>query len=84
MQSITEYPITDETIPYGMSIIIKIAGHKCRVLRVSYIGELGYEIHIPLASCVAIYNKVMEAGRGFDMKHCGFRALESLSTEKGT
>ncbi|CAH0561302.1 unnamed protein product [Brassicogethes aeneus] len=83
LQSITEFPITDEKIPYGTSVIIDIAGHKCRAMRVSYIGELGYEIHIPLASCVAVYNKIMDAGRGFDMKHAGFRALESLSTEKG-
>lgn len=66
-----------------MSKLLKIAGHTCRVLRISYIGELGYEIHIPLASCVPVYNRLMEAGRGFDLKHAGFRALESLSCEKG-
>ncbi|KAJ8975141.1 hypothetical protein NQ317_015275, partial [Molorchus minor] len=83
VQSITEYPITDEMIPYGMSRLIKINGHTCRILRVSYIGELGFEIHIPLAWCVPVFNKVVEAGRGFELKHSGFRALDSLSCEKG-
>ncbi|XP_023012335.2 sarcosine dehydrogenase [Leptinotarsa decemlineata] len=83
LQSITEFPITDERLPFGKSKLIKINGHTCRVLRISYIGELGYEIHIPLASCVPIYNRIMEAGRGFDLKHAGFRALDSLSCEKG-
>lgn len=84
MQSITEYPITDEKLPFAMSRLIKIGGHTCRVMRISYVGELGYELHIPQASCVPVYQKVMEAGRGFDLKHAGFRALDSLSCEKGT
>jgi len=66
-----------------MSHIIKINGHSCRALRLSYIGELGFEVHIPYAHCVSVYNKIMEAGRGFDIKHAGFRALDSLSLEKG-
>lgn len=52
-------------------------------MRVSYIGELGFELHIPVASCVPVFNKVIDAGRGFDMKHAGFRSLLSLSGEKG-
>lgn len=83
MQSMTEYPITDEKLPPGMSHIITINGHKCRIIRISMIGELGYELHIPVASCIPIYNKLVEAGRGFDMKHAGFRALFSLGCEKG-
>ncbi|XP_050296720.1 sarcosine dehydrogenase, mitochondrial [Anthonomus grandis grandis] len=83
LQSITEYPITDERFPIGMSHIIKINGYTCRVMRISYIGEMGFEIHIPYSHCVAVYHKVIEAGRGFDLKHAGFRALDSLSMEKG-
>ncbi|XP_057662190.1 sarcosine dehydrogenase, mitochondrial [Diorhabda carinulata] len=83
LQSMTEFPITNEQLPHGLSKLIKINGHTCRVLRISYIGELGYEIHIPLASCIPVYNKLMEAGRGFDLKHAGFRALDCLSCEKG-
>ncbi|KAL1506279.1 hypothetical protein ABEB36_005671 [Hypothenemus hampei] len=83
LQSITEYPITDEKFPLGMSHIIKINGHSCRAMRISYVGELGFEIHIPFAHCVATYHKIVEAGRGFDLKHAGFRALDSLSMEKG-
>ncbi|XP_018560905.1 sarcosine dehydrogenase, mitochondrial [Anoplophora glabripennis] len=83
LQSITEFPITDEKIPYGMSKLIKINGHTCRVMRVSYIGELGFEVHIPFPSCVPVYNKVIDAGRGFELKNAGFRAYDSLALEKG-
>lgn len=67
-----------------MSHIIKISGHTCRAMRISYVGELGYEIHIPYAHCLAVYHKLIEAGRGFDLKLAGFRALDSLSMEKGS
>ena len=83
MQSITETPITDEKFPPSMSHIIHVNGHVCRAMRISFIGELGYELHIPYAACVPVYNKVMDAGRGFDLRHAGFRALYSLSLEKG-
>ncbi|KAF5292544.1 hypothetical protein FQR65_LT01690 [Abscondita terminalis] len=83
LQSITESPITDEKLPFMMSDIIHINGHICRVLRMSFIGELGYELHIPYASCIPVYKKLAEAGRGFDMQFAGYRALYSLSCEKG-
>ncbi|KAK5643150.1 hypothetical protein RI129_006995 [Pyrocoelia pectoralis] len=83
LQSLTDHPLIDDKLPFGMSTLIKIDGHVCRVLRISFIGELGYELHIPNASCIPIYNKVEEAGRNFDMKHAGYRALYSLSCEKG-
>ncbi|KAF5294011.1 hypothetical protein FQA39_LY13565 [Lamprigera yunnana] len=83
LQAITESPITDEKLPHGMSDIIDINGHICRVLRVSFIGELGYELHIPYESCIPVYNKIEEAGRSFDMTFAGYRAMYSLSCEKG-
>lgn len=83
LQSITEHPITDNTLPVGMSDIIRIAGHASRVCRVSLVGELGYELHVPVASCIPVYNKVAEAGRAFDMKYAGYRAMYSLNCEKG-
>lgn len=46
-------------------------------------GELGYELHIPVASAIPIYNKVSETAKSFDMKYAGYRALYSLSCEKG-
>lgn len=83
LQSITETPITDDRFPIGMSHLITINGHTCRAMRISFVGELGYELHIPDASCIPIYNKLTDAGESFDMRHAGYRALYSLSCEKG-
>lgn len=84
MQRITETPITDERFPLGKSHLVTINGHTCRVMRISFVGELGYELHIPVASCIPIFHKVADAGKSFDMKYAGFRALYSLSCEKGS
>ncbi|XP_017784647.1 PREDICTED: sarcosine dehydrogenase, mitochondrial [Nicrophorus vespilloides] len=83
LQSITETPITDQNFPFGMSHLVTINGHTCRAMRISFVGELGYELHIPTASCLSILSKVEEAGRSFDMKFAGYRSLYSLSCEKG-
>ncbi|KAK9875708.1 hypothetical protein WA026_009505 [Henosepilachna vigintioctopunctata] len=83
LQSITESPITDQRFPLGMSHLIKINGHPCRAMRMSFVGELGYQLHIPVASCMSVYNRLVDAGKGFDLQHIGFRAFYSLSCEKG-
>lgn len=67
-----------------MSDIITINGHTCRVMRLSFIGELGYELHIPFASCIPIYNKIADVGKSFGMRLAGYRSLYALSCEKGS
>lgn len=83
LQALTEHPITDEKLPFGMSDIITINGHTLRAMRVSFIGELGYELHIPVASCIPVYNRIAEVGKSFGVRFAGYRALYSLSCEKG-
>lgn len=54
-----------------------------RILRVSFVGELGFELHIPRDNCSAIYEKIQKAGKEFEVRNAGYRALYSLSCEKG-
>lgn len=83
LQAMTETPITDEQFPIAMSKLVNIAGQTCRALRISFVGELGYEIHMPTDNCEKVYQKIKEVGRDFGMKNAGFKALYSLSLEKG-
>lgn len=46
-------------------------------------GELGWELHIPAESCVAVYKALMEAGEPLGLVNAGYRAIDSLSIEKG-
>ncbi|HUR44151.1 MAG TPA: glycine cleavage T C-terminal barrel domain-containing protein, partial [Aestuariivirga sp.] len=62
---------------------IAIAGHKLRALRVTYVGELGWELHIPIAAIGEVFDALMAAGKAHGMVPTGYRALESLRLEKG-
>ena len=52
-------------------------------MRLSFVGELGWELHIPRDSCLPVYNAVMAAGAKHGIINSGYRAIDSLSIEKG-
>ena len=67
-----------------MSIkVIKVSGHEVRALRLTFVGELGWELHIPNYSALPVYKAVMEAGKQHGIINAGYRAIDSLSIEKG-
>lgn len=54
-----------------------------RILRVSFVGELGYELHVPKEYCVDVHRSLMAAGSPEKLTNAGYRSLYSLSSEKG-
>ena len=52
-------------------------------MRLTFVGELGWELHIPSEGLVDVYNTVMEAGKTHGIVDGGYRAIDSLSSEKG-
>lgn len=61
----------------------RIAGVPCRILRVGFVGELGYELHIPAHAAEAVWDALMEAGREFGARPFGVEAQRVLRLEKG-
>lgn len=53
------------------------------IARISFVGELGYELHIPSENCVPAYKKLVDIGRKYGLKDAGFRAYNSLNCEAG-
>ncbi len=53
------------------------------LLRITYVGELGYELYIPTEHAADVYERLVAAGDAFDLKHAGLKALASLRMEKG-
>ena len=51
-------------------------------VRITYLGELGYELNIPSEQAVHVYDRLVEAGERFGLRHAGLRALSSLRMEK--
>jgi heterotetrameric sarcosine oxidase gamma subunit len=52
-------------------------------MRITYVGELGYELFIPAEQATYVYDRILEVGQEFDLKHAGLKALGSLRMEKG-
>lgn len=52
-------------------------------MRLSFVGEMGWELHVPRADCVRVYQAVMQAGARHGIANAGYRAIDSLSIEKG-
>jgi len=61
---------------------INVCGVPCRALRISYTGELGWELHVPMGNMPQVYDGVWEAGREFGMANIGTHALNALRMEK--
>lgn len=74
---------SNEAFPFSTHQIVNVGGHDCRALRISFVGEMGWELHVPSASAAAVYQAVMEAGKEFGIANAGYRAIDSLSIEKG-
>ncbi|WP_416422315.1 2Fe-2S iron-sulfur cluster-binding protein [Pseudomonas sp. App30] len=60
-----------------------VAGIKARLLRVGFVGELGYEIHVPARHAVQLWDALMDAGKAFDIRPFGVETQRLLRLEKG-
>ena len=80
---VTEADVSNAGFPFGHVREIAIAGATVRALRVTYVGELGWELHVPLAATGAVFDALMAAGAGEGIRPVGYRAIESLRLEKG-
>jgi 4-methylaminobutanoate oxidase (formaldehyde-forming) len=83
LMSITDDDLTNAGFPFGTCRHISIDGIAVLALRVTYVGELGWELHIPTDSALDVYRRLMEAGKAFGLINAGYRAIESLRLEKG-
>jgi 4-methylaminobutanoate oxidase (formaldehyde-forming) len=83
LAGVTAADVSNTAFPFGHVREIEIAGATVRALRVTYVGELGWELHIPITALGEVYDALMAAGKAHDIRPIGYRALESLRLEKG-
>jgi sarcosine dehydrogenase len=83
IQSLTEHDMSNTAFPFGRLRRIDIAGAPVLALRVTYVGELGWELHIPVEFAARVYDALMAAGEPHGIANAGYRAIESLRLEKG-
>lgn len=83
LQILTEYDMGHKNFPFMHSREIILGGVRVRATRITYVGELGWELYLPTGNSEALWHQIIEAGKLFDLKVCGYRAIESLRLEKG-
>ncbi|EKT4539793.1 2Fe-2S iron-sulfur cluster-binding protein [Pseudomonas sp. NBRC 111118] len=72
-----------EGFPYLGVRLGTVAGIKARLLRVGFVGELGYEIHVPARYALKLWDALIEAGKEFDIRPFGVETQRLLRLEKG-
>ena len=83
LQAVTRDDVSNESFPFGRARYIGIAGCPVLALRVTYVGELGWELHVPVEYAISVYEALMAAGAEMGLVDAGYRALETLRLEKG-
>ncbi|MCX8116182.1 MAG: aminomethyltransferase family protein, partial [Burkholderiaceae bacterium] len=71
------------SFPFGTSQEIDVGYATVRATRLTYVGELGWELYVPVEFAVGVYERLMEAGRDLGLTDAGYYAIESLRLEKG-
>ncbi|MFZ5790674.1 MAG: glycine cleavage T C-terminal barrel domain-containing protein [Pseudomonadota bacterium] len=79
----TDVDLSAEAFPYMGVRMGTVAGIPARLMRVGFVGELGYEIHVPASMGEALWDRLMEAGKPYGIKPFGVEAQRVLRLEKG-
>jgi len=83
LQALTGADLSNEAFPFRTAREIDIGFARALCIRITYVGELGYELYIPAEQATHVYDRLVEAGTPFGLRHAGLKALASLRLEKG-
>jgi len=83
LQKITKDDISNEVLPYLHAKTIHVNGVDIWAQRVSYVGELGWELYVPAERATLVWDALLKAGEEFGIEVGGYKVLDSLRLEKG-
>jgi 4-methylaminobutanoate oxidase (formaldehyde-forming) len=83
LQTLTDSDVSNDAFKFASCQSLMIKGCAVLALRVTYVGELGWELHGRREDAKTVYSALMQAGAAHGLKDCGYRAIESLRLEKG-
>ena len=75
--------LSDEGFPFGASRQIDLGYYTVRATRITYVGELGWELYVPAEFAVGVYQDLVTAGAARGLVNAGYYAIESMRLEKG-
>jgi 4-methylaminobutanoate oxidase (formaldehyde-forming) len=83
LQPLTTTDLSNEAFPYMRARELAVGRVPCLALRVTYVGELGWELYCPAEYGLALWDTLWETGREHDLVAGGYKAIDSLRLEKG-
>ena len=83
LASVTSADVSNEAFPFRTAREIDLGFARVLCIRITYLGELGYELYIPAEQAVHVYDRLVAAGEAVGLRHAGLKALSSLRMEKG-
>ena len=83
LSAVCNDPLDNTNFPWLTARDITVAGAPVRALRVSYVGELGWELYVPMEYLLAVYDAIWAAGQAHDIANVGSFALNAMRMEKG-
>ena len=82
LQGLTSVDMSDQSFKFRDAKEIDIGFARVLCMRITYVGELGYELYIPAEQAVHVYDLIVAAGEAVGLRHAGLKALGSLRMEK--
>ncbi|WP_454915184.1 GcvT family protein [Xanthobacter sediminis] len=83
LQKVSDDDLSNEAVPFLAVRDVEIGEVPVRLVRVGYVGELGYELHVPTEYAPGLYETLKAAGEEFGIRDAGYRAIETCRLEKG-
>ncbi len=83
VQQLTNADIGNQAFPFGTCRQFTMGYAPVTAFRLTYVGELGYELYVPTEFAVHLYESLWEGGQDLGVKNAGYRAIASLHLEKG-
>ena len=83
LQSLSPNDLSHTAFPFATSQEVELGYAIVRASRITYVGELGWELYVPTEFMIGVYDEIVSAGATFGLQHCGYHALNALRIEKG-
>jgi 4-methylaminobutanoate oxidase (formaldehyde-forming) len=83
LSRLTPADLSNDAFPFGATREIEIGHALARATRITYVGELGWELYVPTEFAAGVYDALVAAGAALDLRHAGYHAMDSLRMEKG-
>ncbi|MGQ0668624.1 MAG: FAD-dependent oxidoreductase [Actinomycetota bacterium] len=83
LRAVTDDDVSNEAFPFLSARTVRIGGAEALAQRITYVGELGWEVYVDPAWAVQVWDRLMDAGRRFGIEPGGYRVMDSLRMEKG-